>query len=148
VCTILKVSCLGVAKSNSQIARDIMQEHGVRGFFTGLVPRILKVGTKVQLSLIYFFFKIQERGVCVAYCLNPIPTPRQRIFFLSQYVDSPLLIYFDRLYFLSNAFILPFYFSCLFLNSPSSLFLHVFPFFCFLFNPPTPQTYIGHIPPP
>ena len=32
-----------MAKSNTQIARDIMQEHGIKGFFTGLVPRILKV---------------------------------------------------------------------------------------------------------
>jgi hypothetical protein len=38
--------CLGVAKSNSEIAREIMQENGLRGFFTGLVPRILKVTIK------------------------------------------------------------------------------------------------------
>jgi hypothetical protein len=41
-CVIINV-CLGIAKSNTQIARDIMQEHGIKGFFAGLVPRILKV---------------------------------------------------------------------------------------------------------
>lgn len=48
----------GVAKSNSEIARDIMQEHGLKGFFTGLVPRILKVAPACAIMISsYEFFK-------------------------------------------------------------------------------------------
>lgn len=46
----------GVAKSNTQIARDIMQEHGVRGFFAGLVPRILKVAPACAIMISSYEF--------------------------------------------------------------------------------------------
>ena len=41
----------GVKKSNSEVIREIVSNHGYRGLFTGLVPRLLKVAPACAIMI-------------------------------------------------------------------------------------------------